>query len=107
MTDELANGRPDGPADHGVRLDLSLDEARALKAWLLKPAGDGTTALEDEHLKPTLLKIGSTLDYVDGVSTVRHELEQAGFSTTGLTDEEIAALGRRISEARLRPGVVA
>lgn len=98
-------GRPEEVAEQRVRLNLSLDEARALKAWLLKPASDGTAALDDEHIKPTLIRIGSALDYYDGVSTVRHELEQAGFATDGMSDEQIAALGRRISEAPLRPGV--
>ena len=103
MTSDVGNGRPEAPAETSVRLDLSLDEARSLKAWLLKPTSDGTTALDDENIKPTLLKIGATLDYVDGVSTVRHELEQAGFSTDGLSDEQVAVLGRRIADARLRP----
>ena len=104
MTTDLAGDRPQEAMEHAVRLDLSVEQARALKAWLLKPAGDGTTALDDEDIKPTLLRIGSALDYFDGVSTVRHELEQVGFSTDGLTDEQIAALGRRISGAPLRPG---
>ena len=103
MTTDLASDHPQQQEEeHTVRLELSLEQARALKAWLLKPAGDGTTALDDENIKPTLLKIGSALDYVDGVSTVRNELEQVGLSTDGLTDEQIAALGRRISGAPLR-----
>ena len=107
MSTDLTNGRAESAAEHRVQLDLSLDEARALKAWLLKPAGDGTTALDDQHVKPTLLRIGSALDYVDGISTVRHELEQFGFSTDGLTDEQIVALGRRIADAPLRAHIAA
>ena len=104
MATDLSNGRVEDGAEHRVKLDLSLDEARALKTWLLKPAADGTTALEDENIKAMLLRIRSALDFVDGVSKVRHELEQMGFSTDVLTDEQIATLGRRISEAPLRHG---
>ena len=107
MTTDVADARAEDSAEHTVHLELSLEEARALKAWLLKPASDGTTALDDENITPTLLRLGTTLDYFDGVSRVRRELEHAGFSTAELTDEQIAALGRRISEAPLRPGASA
>ena len=103
MDSEQTNGHLEVvQEEHGIVLDLSLAEARALKGWLLKPAGDGSSALEDETLKPTLVKLGSALDYIDGVTTVRHELEQAGFPTEGMSDEQVAALGRKISEAPLR-----
>lgn len=104
MTIDAANGRVDDPVEHRVKLDLSLDEARALTTWLLKPAADGTTALDDENVKAPLLRIRSALDFVDGVSKVRYELEQMGFSTDVLSDEQIATLGRRIAETPLRAG---
>ena len=57
-----------------VTLDLSLEEARALKERLLKAAADGSSALDDEVLQPTLLKLEHTLEYMDGVARVREEL---------------------------------
>lgn len=103
MDSEQSNGHLEVvQEEHGIVLELSMSEAQALKAWLLKPAGDGSSALEDEALKPTLVKLGSALDYIEGVSTVRHELEQAGFPTDNMSDEDVAALGRKISDAPLR-----
>jgi hypothetical protein len=104
MTTELANGRPESVTEHGITLELSFPEAQALKAWLLKPAGDGGAALDHEHVKPTLLKLGAALDYVEGVAAVRHELEQAGLAVERLSDEQVADLGRRIAETPLRRG---
>lgn len=88
--------------DHAVTLELSLSEAAALRAWLLKPAADGSAAIDDGALKPVMVKLGSLLDYVEGVSAVRQELEQAGFQTEGMSDDQVAELGRRISSTTLR-----
>lgn len=95
------------PADHGSGLTLSMDEARALNSWLLKPLADGSSPLEDEALKPALLRLREHLDYADGVSQVREELEQAGLASERLTDEQVAELGRRIADAPLRRGPAA
>jgi hypothetical protein len=93
--------------DHSITLELSVEEAQALKGWLLQTGSDGASALDDEHLKPTLLQLDSALNYVEGVTTVRRELEAAGFHTESMSDEEVADLGRRISEAPLRRAAVA
>jgi hypothetical protein len=93
---ETSNGHP------AIALELSLSEAQALKARLLKESSDGSSALDDEELKPLLMKLGTALDYIEGVAAVRHELEQAGFATERMTDEQVAELGRRISDAPLR-----
>ena len=85
-----------------IILELSLEEAQALKAWLLKAGSDGALALDDRQLKPTLVQLDTALDYVEGVITVRRELEQAGFHTDSMSDEEVAELGRRIGDAPLR-----
>ena len=85
-----------------IILELSLEEAQALKAWLLKAGSDGALALDDGQLKPTLVQLDTALDYVEGVITVRRELEQAGFHTDSMSDEEVAELGRRIGDAPLR-----
>jgi hypothetical protein len=93
--------------DHRITLDLSVEEAQALKGWLLQTGSDGTTALDDEYVKPTLVQLDSALNYVEGVSTVRRELEAAGFQTETMSDDDVADLGRRISEAPLRRAAVA
>ena len=102
MDTEQSNGHLEVVPEHEVGLQLSMSEARALKAWLLKPAADGASALEEDELKSTLVQLGAQLDYLDGVSTVRAELEQAGFPTENMSDDEVAALGRKIAEAPLR-----
>jgi len=83
-----------------ITLDLSLEEARALKARMLKAAADGSSALDDDILQPTLLKLEHTLEYMDGVARVREELTQAGIEAAHLGDQQVAELGRRIAEAR-------
>ena len=93
---DTANG------EHRIALDLSLTEAQALKGWLLQVGNDGGSALDDERLKPALMQLDNALNYVEGVTTVRRELEAAGFHTESMSDEEVADLGRRISDAPLR-----
>jgi hypothetical protein len=85
-----------------IALDLSLEEAQALKGWLLQTANGGSSALDDDQVKPTLMQLDTALNYVEGVATVRRELESAGFQTEGLSDDEVADLGRRIGETPLR-----
>ena len=102
-TSEAPNGRPDAaPAGSDFALELSVAEAQALRTWLLKPAADGSSTMDDETLKPVLVKLAHELDYREGVATVRQELEQAGLQTAALSDEQVAVLGLRISEAKLR-----
>jgi hypothetical protein len=100
-TPEAPQGRPDAPAD-SFMLELSVAQAQALRAWLVKPAADGSSTMDDEVLQPVLVKLSQELDYREGVATVRQELEQAGLQTATLSDEQVAVLGRRISEAKLR-----
>jgi hypothetical protein len=99
MDSEVTNG------EHRINLELSLSEAQALKGWLLQAGSDGGSALDDEQLKPTLMQLDTALNYVEGVTTVRRELEAAGFHTTSMSDEDVAELGRRISDAPLRHAV--
>ena len=49
-----------------------------------------------------MVKLGAQLDFIEGVSRVREELEQAGFATDNLSDEQVADLGRRIAESPIR-----
>jgi hypothetical protein len=101
----VANGHPEvAPADSALRMELSVAEAQALRNWLLKPAADGSSTMDDEVLKPVMDKLCHELDHRESVASIRHELEQAGLATARLTDEQVAALGARISETKLRRG---
>ena len=102
-TTEAPNGRPDvAPADSALTLELSVAHAQALRRWLVKPAADGSSTMDNEVLKPVLAKLAHELDYREGVATVRQELETAGLQTGPLSDEQVAVLARRISDAKLR-----
>ena len=102
MSIEVTNGLPPENADHGVTLELSLAEAEAIKSWLLKPSADGSAAIDDEHAKSVMVKLGTKLDFVQGVQQVREQLEHSGFATDNLTDDQVADLGRRIAESPIR-----
>ena len=102
-TTEAQNGIVEAaPADSCLTLELSVAQAQALRTWLVKPAADGSSTMDDAVLKPVLIKLAHELDYREGVAAVRQELEQAGLQTSTLSDEQVAVLGRRISEAKLR-----
>jgi hypothetical protein len=101
MSFEVAGGLQEN-ADRGVILDLTLAEAEAVKSWLLKPAADGSAAIDDENAKSAMVKLGAKLDFLQGVRQVRDELEQAGFATESMSDEQVADLGRRIAESPIR-----
>ena len=81
-----------------MSLELTLAEAEAVKSWLLKPSADGSAAIDDENAKSVMVKLGARLDYIQGVQRVRDELEQAGFPTEQMTDDDVADLGRRIAD---------
>ena len=83
-----------------MSLELTLAEAEAVKSWLLKPSADGSAAIDDENAKSVMVKLGARLDYIQGVQRVRDELEQAGFPTEQMTDDDVADLGRRIAGLR-------
>jgi hypothetical protein len=102
-TTEATNGRPDATPGDSLTMVLSFDQAKALRTWLLKPAADGSSTMDDEVLKPVINELCHELDHRDGVHAVRQELEQAGLATAQLSDEQVAVLGRRISDAKLRP----
>ena len=101
MSVETKNGQPES-AEITLELELTLDEAEAVKAWLLKPAADGSAAIDDANAKSVMVQLGQKLDYISGVNQVRDELEDAGFDTDGMSDEQIAELGRRIADTPIR-----
>jgi hypothetical protein len=87
-----------GP-DPAIPLQLELAEAEALRAWLLKPAADGTTSLDDPLVSRVLSRLGVEVDSARSAVNVRRELEQAGFSVSHLSDEQLRDLGGRITQA--------
>jgi hypothetical protein len=86
-----------------IELDLPLSEADALRAWLLKPAQDGSTSLDDPLVSRVLAKLGQEVDAVLATVKVRRELEDAGVTVDHLSDEQMRGLARRVAEAA-RPG---
>ena len=110
---ELANVDP-ASADNGqtgaaavgnqITLTFSFEEAEALNRWMLKPSQDGGLAADDAAVRPGLMKIRSAVEQAQAIAAVRHELEQAGVPTQHLSDQQVAQLGRRISQAAPRLG---
>ena len=92
---------PVQPADSSLTLELTVAQAQSLRGWLLKPAADGSSTIDDEVLKPVMDKLSHDLDFREGVLSVRQELEQAGLATAALSDEQVANLSRKIAEAKL------
>ena len=88
---------PEAPAS--IHLDLRVEEADALHQWLLKSTNEGATALDVPLVAATLSKLSHSLDFIHTVTNVREELEQAGFDTRGMSDDQVADLTRRIREA--------
>ncbi|HEY7934356.1 MAG TPA: hypothetical protein VID48_11090 [Solirubrobacteraceae bacterium] len=107
-TDQIAqtNGHVIGDlgAEPTITLDLALNEAQGLRAWLLKPTKDGATSLEDPLVSRVLAHLARAVDSVQAAVNVRHELEQAGLAVAHLSDDQVRELGRRVTEAAL-PGV--
>jgi hypothetical protein len=91
-----------GLIEQSLHIELSLEEAGALRAWLLKPAADGTTALDDSLVNSALKKLSGALDKIEAVAEIRRELEEAGLPTEGMDDDSVAELGRRIGQASNR-----
>ena len=86
-----------------IELALNLLEAEALRAWLLKPAADGTTSLEDPLVSRVLSRLGLEVDGARSAINVRRELIQAGVGVDHLSDEQIRELGSRIAAMKPTP----
>jgi hypothetical protein len=90
--------------ERALTLEFPLSEAEALRTWLLKPAKDGTTSLDDPLVSRALTKLGTAVDTVLATVNVRHELHQAGLAIDHLSDEQVCELGRRVAQAAT-PGI--
>lgn len=103
MSTDVSNGVAEiVVGEHTIVLELTLAEAEAVKTWLLKPSADGSAAIDDASAKSVMVKLGSKLDFIQGVARVRDELDAAGLPTDQMSDEQVAELGRRIAESGLR-----
>lgn len=91
-------------AETTLALELELQEAEALRAWLLKATAEGVTSLDDPLVNSALAKLGRAVDSIHATVNVRRELEQAGLDVAHLTDDQVRQLGRRVSDAAL-PGI--
>jgi ketosteroid isomerase-like protein len=104
LTDNgLTPAAQSGSGNH-ITLTFSFEEAEALNRWMLKPAQDGGLAADDAAVRPGLMKIRTAVEHAQAIAAVRHELEQAGVPTQHLSDQQVAQLGRRISQAAPRLG---
>ena len=84
-----------------IPLDLSLAEAEALRAWLLRSTAEGATALEDPLVSRVMADLSRSVDAALSIVNVRRELEDAGLAVDHLSDDEVRELGRRVTEAAL------
>jgi hypothetical protein len=84
-----------------INLELTVPEGEALRAWLLTATNDGRTALDDSHVKSATMKLGTLLDVIGAVAKVRDVLDNAGFDTADMTDDQLLEIGTKISETSL------
>jgi hypothetical protein len=103
-TDQFTDQFNEFDAESTLALELELQEAETLRAWLLKATADGVTSLDDPLVNSALAKLGRAVDSVHATVNVRRELEQAGLEVAHLSDEQVRELGRRVSDAAL-PGI--
>jgi hypothetical protein len=94
-----ADAEPEQELEQTIALELPLNEAEALRAWLLKPAGDGMTSLDDPLVSRALTKLGAEIDGLLATVNVRNELQLAGFEVEHLSDEQVRDIGRRVTKA--------
>jgi ketosteroid isomerase-like protein len=90
------------PSTNHITLTFTVEEADALNRWMLRPSSEGALAADDPLVRPGLMKIRTAVEHVQAINQVRHELEQAGVPTQHLSDQQVAQLGRRISQAAPR-----
>src|SRR5947209_3902145 len=91
-------------SDSRVALVLALDEAEALRAWLLKATANGASSLDEPLVNSVLTALGRRLDEIHAAANVRRELEEAGLDVAHLSDEQVRELAQRIADAA-RPGL--
>jgi hypothetical protein len=94
-TDVAAPNGADG-IDPFLWVELSLSETDAVYGWLMKPAQDGLTALDDPLVSRALTKMRQASDSVRQAVNIRSELHEAGLETEHLSDDELRELAQRL-----------
>jgi hypothetical protein len=98
----------DGPrADNGAPLNAPARSASQITLtfsfedhrWMLKPSHDGALAGDDPEVRPAVMKLRNAVEHVQAIAAVRRELEQAAVATQHLSAQQVAQLGRRVSQA--------
>jgi hypothetical protein len=79
-----------------ISLEFTLEELEELAA--LAP---GVEQGADERVRSALHKLLASLESGRAVSAVRKQLSESGFDTSHMSDEQVVALGRRISQTAL------
>lgn len=97
--EQTSEGLGNVDREPALTLDLAMSEAEALRTWLLKPAQDGTTSLDDPLVSRVLTQLGTAIDTVLSTVNVRRELQQAGLVIDHLSDDQVCDLGRRVAQA--------
>ncbi|HEX4466142.1 MAG TPA: hypothetical protein VH025_03055 [Solirubrobacteraceae bacterium] len=82
-----------------LSVEFGLAEAEALYGWLMKPANDGSTAIEDPLVSRSLAKIRDATDVVRAAVNIRVQLQEVGLAAEHLSDEDLRELAGRLSQA--------
>jgi hypothetical protein len=93
--------RPPSPAqetDPILQLELALSESEALYDWLMKPANDGSTALDDPLVSKALAKVRDATGSVRTALNLRRELRECGLAAEHLSDEQLRDLAQRLAQ---------
>ncbi len=85
-------------ADPTLAIELALSESEALYDWLLKPANDGSTALDDPLVSKALAKMRAATGSVRTALNLRRELREAGLEAEHLSDEQLRDLAQRLAQ---------
>lgn len=99
-TDHVVEPDLAGPdPDSEITLQLTLGQAEAVREWLFKATVNGATCLDEPLVNQVVSELGQLVDSIHATARVRRELGDAGLDVRHLSDQEVQALARRVSEA--------
>jgi hypothetical protein len=99
-TDQTNDPRIEGSYyEARIVLDLDLQEAQVLRAWLLETSVDGVAAIDTPVVSAALAKLGRAADTGLATVNIRREFQQVGMNIAHWSDEQVIELGLRIAEA--------
>jgi hypothetical protein len=78
---------------------LTLSEAEGLYGWLMKPANDGSTALDDQLVSRAVAKMREAIDSLRTAIKLRRDLQEAGLASDHLTDEQLRELAQKLAQS--------